>query len=178
VPPSVRPVRQNRLLRNRSSPLKKRLPETISSFRRTRPDAAGSTLGVARACFCPEPRAWIQAVLLYCVECSGGFDWGGVFETNVECADSWDCALPDRLRRRIGFRRRWRKPGRSHHHDAANAMIANGKVYVGTPTGVAVFGLLERSSKLLRKSMDRDRRRGRLPTSPRPPLPSSSTPAE
>jgi len=31
-------------------------------------------------------------------------------------------------------------------------MIANGKVYVGTPSSVAVFGLLSESAKLLRKS--------------------------
>ncbi len=55
------------------------------------------------------------------------------------------------------------------------AMIANGKVYVGTPTGVAVFGLLNSNAKLLRKpSGPRERRRWLQQA--KPPRPGSSTP--
>jgi hypothetical protein len=47
-------------------------------------------------------------------------------------------------------------------------MIANGKVYVGTPNSVAVFGLLSQSAKLQRKS--------RPSSEQRPPLPARSVP--
>jgi hypothetical protein len=54
-------------------------------------------------------------------------------------------------------------------------MIANGKVYVGTPTSVAVFGLLPSSTKLMRRARAAHPRQNRLPahTAPRP---GSSTP--
>jgi hypothetical protein len=54
-------------------------------------------------------------------------------------------------------------------------MIANGKVYVGTPASVAVFGLLSQSAKLQRKSRPSSEQRPQLPahTVPRP---GSSTP--
>ena len=42
-------------------------------------------------------------------------------------------------------------------------MIANGKVYVGTPSSVAVFGLLSQSAKLLRKSYPTSVLHARLP---------------
>jgi hypothetical protein len=54
-------------------------------------------------------------------------------------------------------------------------MIANGKVYVGTPNSVAVFGLLSQSAKLLRKSHPTNVQRGRLPMH-KAPHPGSSTP--
>jgi hypothetical protein len=54
-------------------------------------------------------------------------------------------------------------------------MIANGKVYVGTPNSVAVFGLLSDSAKLLRKSHPTNVQRGRLPMH-KVPHPGSSTP--
>jgi hypothetical protein len=56
-------------------------------------------------------------------------------------------------------------------------MIANGKVYVGTPTGVAVFGLFNQGAGIIRKpNIPRDRRRSlRTPKSPHP---GSSTPGE
>jgi hypothetical protein len=56
-------------------------------------------------------------------------------------------------------------------------MIANGKVYVGTPTGVAVFGLFNQGAGIIRKpNVPRDLRRSlRTPKSPHP---GSSTPGE
>jgi len=64
----------------------------------------------------------------------------------------------------------------------ATPMIANGKVYVGTgPTNnsnggsVAVFGLLNPSAKLIRRSRPMNPRRNRLPAV-MPPHPGSSTP--
>ena len=64
----------------------------------------------------------------------------------------------------------------------ATPMIANGKVYVGTgPTSnsnggsVAVFGLLNNSAKLIRKSHSGNPRHNRLPAVS-PPHPGSSTP--
>jgi hypothetical protein len=66
----------------------------------------------------------------------------------------------------------------------ATPMIANGKVYAGTgPTGagnggsVAVFGLLNPSSKLLRKNRQVRSPQNRLPA-PTAPHPGSSTPGE
>ena len=53
-------------------------------------------------------------------------------------------------------------------------MIANGKVYVGTPTGVAVFGLLGGSTRLQRGPAEHDRHSIQMPR--RPPRPGSSTP--
>ena len=54
-------------------------------------------------------------------------------------------------------------------------MIANGKVYLGTPSSVAVFGLLSQSAKLLRKSYPTSVQHGRLPVHIVPHS-SSSTP--
>jgi hypothetical protein len=54
-------------------------------------------------------------------------------------------------------------------------MIANGKVYVGTPGSVAVFGLLSDSAKLLRKSHPTSERHGQLPAHS-VPHPGNSTP--
>ena len=54
-------------------------------------------------------------------------------------------------------------------------MIANGKVYVGTPNSVAVFGLLTPSAKLLRKLHPTSVQRGPLPMH-KAPYPGSSTP--
>jgi hypothetical protein len=54
-------------------------------------------------------------------------------------------------------------------------MIANGKVYVGTPNSVTVFGLLGQSAKLLRKSHSASERHTRLPAH-KVPHPGSSTP--
>jgi hypothetical protein len=56
-------------------------------------------------------------------------------------------------------------------------MIANGKVYVGTPNSVAVFGLLSDSTKLLRKSHPTNVQRGRSPIH-KVPQPGSSTPGD
>jgi hypothetical protein len=56
-------------------------------------------------------------------------------------------------------------------------MIANGKVYVGTPGSVAVFGLLSQSARNLRRSHRPDRGRNRLPAVGKP-HPGSSTPGE
>jgi hypothetical protein len=53
--------------------------------------------------------------------------------------------------------------------------IANGKVYVGTPNSVAVFGLLTPSAKLLRKLHPPSVPRGPLPMR-KAPYPGSSTP--
>jgi hypothetical protein len=53
-------------------------------------------------------------------------------------------------------------------------LIANGKVYVGAPRSVAVFGLLSQSAKLLRKSRPSDHHRPS--PAPRAPRPGSSTP--
>jgi outer membrane protein assembly factor BamB len=54
-------------------------------------------------------------------------------------------------------------------------MIANGKVYVGTPNSVAVFGLFPSSAKLLRKSHAAHPRQNPLPARVAP-HPGSSTP--
>ena len=54
-------------------------------------------------------------------------------------------------------------------------MIANGKVYVGTPNSVAVFGLLSQSAKVLRKSRPSTEQRPQLPAHT-VPHPGSSTP--
>jgi hypothetical protein len=54
-------------------------------------------------------------------------------------------------------------------------MIANGKVYVGTPSSVAVFGLLSESAKLLRKSHPSSEQRPPFPAH-KVPHPGSSTP--
>jgi hypothetical protein len=54
-------------------------------------------------------------------------------------------------------------------------MIANGKVYVGTPNSVAVFGLLSQSARLQRKSRPSTEQRPRLPAHT-VPHPGSSTP--
>jgi hypothetical protein len=56
-------------------------------------------------------------------------------------------------------------------------MIANGKVYVGTPGSVAVFGLLSQSARNLRRSRPANRGHNRLPTVMKP-HPGSSTPGE
>ncbi len=56
-------------------------------------------------------------------------------------------------------------------------MIANGKVYVGTPNSVAVFGLLSSSTRLMRKSRAASPRQHRLPAHVAP-HPGSSTPGE
>jgi hypothetical protein len=54
-------------------------------------------------------------------------------------------------------------------------MIANGRVYVGTPSSVAVFGLLNSSSKLMRRTRATHPRQNRLPAHIAP-RPGSSTP--
>jgi hypothetical protein len=54
-------------------------------------------------------------------------------------------------------------------------MIANGKVYVGTPNSVAVFGLLSQSAKMLRKSHPASVPRGPW-TLHKAPYPGSSIP--
>jgi hypothetical protein len=58
-------------------------------------------------------------------------------------------------------------------------MIANGKVYVGTPGAVVVFGLLPQSAKAVRvrKAHPADVRLGHLPAA-KAPHPGSSTPGE
>ncbi len=54
-------------------------------------------------------------------------------------------------------------------------MIANGKVYVGTPGAVVVFGLLNQSAKAVRKGHPANARLRHLPAA-RAPRPGSSTP--
>jgi hypothetical protein len=64
----------------------------------------------------------------------------------------------------------------NNHTKFVTPMIANGKVYVGESTGVAVFGLLNQGAKLLKKPAPTSNRHHRLSAPASGPRPGSSTP--
>ncbi len=64
----------------------------------------------------------------------------------------------------------------NNHAKFVTPMIANGKVYVGAPTAVAVFGLLNQGTKLMRKPSPTGGHHRRFSAPATAPRPGSSTP--